>query len=115
MVKEMPQNIRQVELKARLEDMIREASILVRISAHIIQQQKQNNLETYQSPYDIEHDVEEFLAKYRVKYGVGYYASKRYFSDFETLEYFERTSKGYFRINYQKIQNNFYYVQFPPP
>ncbi len=65
----------------------------------------------------MEHDIDEFLANYRVKHGVGYYASRRYFEDFCTVGYFERTTtiKSHFKIVYNQIWKNAFYIQFTNP
>ena len=100
----MHQNARQVELKARLKDMLIQA--LIYIKTEIC---KGNT-----KPYDKEFDLEYFLAEYRVKYGVGYYASKRYFKDFETVGYFN-VEGDIFHIVYEEIQYNPYRIQFSKP
>ena len=62
-------------------------------------------------PYDVEHDLETFLAMYRTLYAVGYYASQRYFKNFETIGYFTVNGKT-FTIN-RDIMYNYYSVEFP--
>ena len=100
------QNVRQQELKERLKDMLRLAR------AYIESEIKKDN----KNPYNTLIVKAEFLARYRVTFSVGYYASERYYSDFETLGYFETDNNlNAFKVNHDEINKNPYKIEFPQP
>lgn len=96
------QNVRQLELKERLEDMMRLACLYI-----------QESKADYKKPIP----KEQFLANYRITFAVGNYASERYFRDFVTLDFFILNDDKNFLVNAEKrgIIKNRYSVEFPEP
>lgn len=97
------QNIRQVEMRERIIEMLEMA-----ISEVLTQARDEGK-----NPYDIELDTEEFLANYRILRSVGHYASLRYFKDFLKARIFVIEGNDSFKLHRRIAEKKLHGVKFP--